>query len=514
MAAKLLSFPFVGRAGGLAVSDLVVGRSTPLYARALGVRCCLQVPAPWRVQGSQVSTVALDGPARTFTHLASIPDGSVASRRLPAIGMLRTTSQAAAPSPSASPPRASIRPPSKPVRKDPERPTRPETPWLGFLRDYRTQHVNLKAKELMRAAAAEWKVLDATSRRRWVEPYEAKKKIYDAEFKAYRESGKLDAWQRDPDRPKKPMSGYFHFVTEFRAGKPNLKLTECAKMAGVAWKNMSAEARAPYEQKYAAEHKKYKDAMVVYEASGKEQAWKERVGIAEVERKIKARVNKVKAASAKTKASLAKRKAGAAKKKAAAVTKKKAALAKKKAALAKKKASLAKKKAAAAKKKAAAAAKKKAAIAKKNEALAKKRAAAAKKKMADAKKKAVLAKKKEAGAAKKKMIETKRAALVAKKKLTDAKKKMAATKSTAHIKKIAAAKKAKALAAKKVAAEKKAAAAAKVKAARAEKKLTDAKKKAAAAASAKKKKALAGKKAAVAAGNGKAAAGRKAASKV
>eukprot|EP00448_Togula_jolla_P030977 CAMPEP_0170639058 /NCGR_PEP_ID=MMETSP0224-20130122/39420_1 /TAXON_ID=285029 /ORGANISM="Togula jolla, Strain CCCM 725" /LENGTH=364 /DNA_ID=CAMNT_0010969335 /DNA_START=26 /DNA_END=1120 /DNA_ORIENTATION=+ len=190
--------------------------------------------------------------------------------------------------------------------RDPERPKRPASPWLQFLADFRTQEraKSLSHKEIMPTAAKEWKALSPDARRRFEEPYEMQKKRYDALFKEYTESGKKDAWKRDPAKPKKPLTGYFLFLQDFPP-HPELKLTERTKLAGQEWKKMSVEAKKPYVQKAADAKTAYEKSMKAYKASGKEEAWKEKVGIAATEAKRKRRrehqadAKKAKAAAAK-----------------------------------------------------------------------------------------------------------------------------------------------------------------------------------------------------------------------
>lgn len=243
----------------------------------------------------------------------------------------------------------------------------------------------------------EWKAL--ADKGQYIQPYEAEMKEYKPKLEEYASSGKKDAWKRDPAKPKAPMTTFLRYAADFRSKHPDMKTTEASKAAGAAWKTATAMERASYGQIYASEKKGYDEALKAYKASGKEEAWKERVGIKAMEDKksklkkkeaIKKEKAKVAAATKKRTAaeSLAKKKKAAE----ALAEKKKATLAAKKkkaaeaAAKKKKVAALMKKKKAAA----AAAAKKK-----KIEALAKK-----KEKAADArKKKALAAAKKKAAAA-------------------------------------------------------------------------------------------------------------------
>merc|ERR1712232_1539495 len=93
--------------------------------------------------------------------------------------------------------------------------------------------------------------------KKFVDPYEAEKKVYEENMKAYVDSGKKDAWERDPDRPKAPASGYIRFATDFRKQTPSLKMTEASKLAAESWKELKPAEKQRYEAEYKAEKEKY-----------------------------------------------------------------------------------------------------------------------------------------------------------------------------------------------------------------------------------------------------------------
>merc|ERR1719297_202369 len=91
-------------------------------------------------------------------------------------------------------------------------------------------------------------------------------------------TGKKEAWTRDPEKPKKPLSAFFLFLSEYRTKNASLKPTEAPKLAAAIWKDMSSQQKQPYEKQYTDEKNKYDEAMKIYKASGKEDAWRERTG--------------------------------------------------------------------------------------------------------------------------------------------------------------------------------------------------------------------------------------------
>lgn len=186
---------------------------------------------------------------------------------------------------------------AKPAR-DPDRPKRPTSGWMYFLQQYRGERKNagetLKATEVMKAASTAWKEMPAPQRRPFEELAEADKRVYTKAMAEYVESGKKEAWKRDPDKPKRPMTSYMQFLKEFRASHAELKLTETSKLGGKAWKELTPQQREPYERQYEVRKQAYDEEMKKYTASGKEQVWKEKVGIAAQEKKLAEKAEKEK----------------------------------------------------------------------------------------------------------------------------------------------------------------------------------------------------------------------------
>lgn len=151
----------------------------------------------------------------------------------------------------------------------------------------------MKPKEVMVVASTEWKVIPADRKQKYDHVYKQEKAVYEERFKEYVTSGKKDAWKSDPERPKRPLTAYFLFLQEYRAQNSNLSIIESTKAAGTAWKELPKEKRTPYEKDYAAAKVKYQKDLETYKASGKEAAWKSKVGIADVEAKLVAAKQKI-----------------------------------------------------------------------------------------------------------------------------------------------------------------------------------------------------------------------------
>eukprot|EP00913_Durusdinium_trenchii_P016021 g15058.t1 len=112
----------------------------------------------------------------------------------------------------------------------------------------------------------------AGEKAKYEEPAQALKAKYSEAMKSYKESGKQDAWKRDPERPKKPLTPFFKFMEERQraaAGNPK-EVVEITKSAGLKWKSLSESEKSRYaagwaeaKEKYAAELQAYKDSSEV-----------------------------------------------------------------------------------------------------------------------------------------------------------------------------------------------------------------------------------------------------------
>lgn len=81
---------------------------------------------------------------------------------------------------------------------------------------------------------------------------------------------------KDPNMPKRPMSGYFVFMEDFRKvykeEHPDSKgVKEVAKEAGAKWKSMTDEEKKPYLDKAAELKAEYEKAMEAYNADNGEE---------------------------------------------------------------------------------------------------------------------------------------------------------------------------------------------------------------------------------------------------
>ena len=72
---------------------------------------------------------------------------------------------------------------------------------------------------------------------------------------------------RDPDKPKKPPTAYFYFLTDFRAQMAGQKIEKgrrLTEICGEEWNKLTEEQKKPYLDRVAIEYKKYQERMEEY----------------------------------------------------------------------------------------------------------------------------------------------------------------------------------------------------------------------------------------------------------
>ncbi|CAF1509315.1 unnamed protein product [Adineta steineri] len=73
---------------------------------------------------------------------------------------------------------------------------------------------------------------------------------------------------KDPNAPKRPLSGYFLFARDERPKikliEPNLPTTDVMKMIGERWSNLDIDLKRQYGKLAAEEKLRYDQEMIVY----------------------------------------------------------------------------------------------------------------------------------------------------------------------------------------------------------------------------------------------------------
>ncbi|GMJ15048.1 3xHigh Mobility Group-box1 [Hibiscus trionum] len=190
---------------------------------------------------------------------------------------------------------------------------RPSPPYILWCKDQwkeiKKENPEADFKEVSNILGAKWKNITAEEKKPYEEIYRAEKEAYlqviakekreseamkllDDEHKqksamelleqylqfkteAEKETKKKTKKERDPLRPKQPMSAFFLFSNERRtallAEDKSKSVLDVAKIAGEEWKNMTEEQRRPYDEMAKKNKEKYMEEMEVYKQRKEEE---------------------------------------------------------------------------------------------------------------------------------------------------------------------------------------------------------------------------------------------------
>lgn len=199
----------------------------------------------------------------------------------------------------------------KKKKKDPNRPKKPSPAYILWCQEQwnqvKSENPNIVFKDMGAILGAKWKALSTEEKKPYEEKYEAEKEAYlqvvgqerretEAlkllhdeqkqktalelleQYLQYQKDlegkEKSKRKEKDPLKPKHPLTAFFAFTNERRAALLEEKhnVLQIAKILGEEWKNMTKEERAPYEQVAAEAKEKYMGEMELYKQKKAEEA--------------------------------------------------------------------------------------------------------------------------------------------------------------------------------------------------------------------------------------------------
>ncbi|KAJ0049380.1 hypothetical protein Pint_15020 [Pistacia integerrima] len=188
---------------------------------------------------------------------------------------------------------------------------RPSPPYILWCKDQwkevKKENPVAEFKEISNILGAKWKNVSAEEKKPYEEIYQAEKEAYlQVMAKGKRESeamklleedqkqktamelldqylqfkqeaekeNKKTKKEKDPLKPKHPMTAFFLFTNERRAAllAENKNVLEVAKITGEEWKNMTEKERGPYEELAKKNKEKYAQEMEAYKQVKDEEA--------------------------------------------------------------------------------------------------------------------------------------------------------------------------------------------------------------------------------------------------
>ena len=135
----------------------------------------------------------------------------------------------------------------------------------GWLKDNRASIVKKvgtnSVTDVAKEAGKQWKALSAAKKKPYEMAYAKAKAVFDKEMAAFKAAGGVVQRKqkrvskkaaRDPNMPKKPLSGYLLFMADNRAKivkslPKDHKATEVMKEGGAQWNKLTAAKKKPYE---------------------------------------------------------------------------------------------------------------------------------------------------------------------------------------------------------------------------------------------------------------------------
>ncbi|XP_072049191.1 uncharacterized protein [Amphiura filiformis] len=144
---------------------------------------------------------------------------------------------------------------------------RAKTAYFYFLEEFRKQYRteagwNCKASEITKACGTKWNSMNDSERKPYVAQAVIDRERYESEISVFKK-------ERDPEKPKKPPTAFFFFLTDFRAQMAGQKIEtgrRLTEICGEQWNKLTEAQKSPYMNVYAAEVKKYQDAMEEYKS--------------------------------------------------------------------------------------------------------------------------------------------------------------------------------------------------------------------------------------------------------
>jgi len=138
-----------------------------------------------------------------------------------------------------------------------------------------------KVSVIMKMCGERWSQLPEAQKKVWQDKAKHLKEIYQKKMAVYMKTASYKEFQKrkaasgltkmkkakkpkDKNAPKRPLSGYFLFTSEFRKANPQLKLTEVTKGAGLKWKGMDEAAKKKYLDAAAHATAKYQIELAKY----------------------------------------------------------------------------------------------------------------------------------------------------------------------------------------------------------------------------------------------------------
>jgi len=168
------------------------------------------------------------------------------------------------------------------AKGDPRKPKGKMSSYAYFVQTCREEHkkknpdVPVNFSEFSKKCSGRWKTMSAKEKSRFEDQAKLDKTRFDQEMKTYippKGAPRSKKAKKDPNAPKRPISGFFLFCGEHRpqikAQNPSFGIGDVAKKLGEMWNNLSDSSKQPYVAKANKLKDKYQKDMADYRSKGK-----------------------------------------------------------------------------------------------------------------------------------------------------------------------------------------------------------------------------------------------------
>jgi len=182
---------------------------------------------------------------------------------------------------------------------DPNAPKRPLSGYFMWMasgvRDkLLAENKGKRVTEVLKTCGELWSKMPEEQKKIWQDKAKHEKDMWNKKMAKYKKTNSFKLFEKkkaeadmmkvkgakkpkDKNKPKRPLSGYFRFVGDFRKSHPELKITEVTKNAGAEWKVLDAAEKKKYLDAAASEQAKYQKDLAKYKKSDEYAQYQEKL---------------------------------------------------------------------------------------------------------------------------------------------------------------------------------------------------------------------------------------------
>jgi len=200
---------------------------------------------------------------------------------------------------------------------DPNAPKRPLSGYFMWMasgvRDkLLSENKGKKVTEVLKSCGDRWRKMTDKEKKIWQDKSQRETDVWTKKMKAYKKTNSFKQFQKrkqeasmvkvknakkpkDNNKPKRPLSGFFRFVSKFRKDHSELKVTEVTKAAGAEWKLLSKAEKKKYVDAAAKDNVKYQKDLKKYQKSDEYKQYVGKVKAFQMKKRMKMKTfNKLK----------------------------------------------------------------------------------------------------------------------------------------------------------------------------------------------------------------------------